>query len=88
VIRHGLVAAGRYLSLRVAIPDVPGSLAALLEVLAGTGANVLDVEHLRTQAELHLDEVTVGLELETRGPTHCAAVVGALEAASYPVRRS
>ncbi len=88
VIRHGLVAAGRYLSLRVAIPDVPGSLAALLEVLAGTGANVLDVEHLRTQAELHLDEVTVGLELETRGPTHCAAVVGALEAASYAVRRS
>ncbi|MDT7536719.1 MAG: threonine dehydratase, partial [Actinomycetota bacterium] len=30
VIRHGMIAAGRYLSLRVRIPDRPGGLAALL----------------------------------------------------------
>jgi threonine dehydratase len=86
VIRHGLVAAGRYVRLRVPIPDVPGSLARLLEVLAATGANVLDVEHLRTQAELNLDEVEVGLQVETRGPEHCEQVQEHLLAAGYAPR--
>jgi len=85
VIRHGLVAAGRYLSLHVTVPDLPGSLARLLETLAATGANVLDVEHLRTQAELHLDEVEVALQLETRGPAHCEAVRAALREHGYQV---
>ena len=54
LIRHGLVAAGRYLSLAVRIPDRPGELARLLGELGRTGANVLDVEHRRTGATLHL----------------------------------
>jgi len=86
VIRHGLVAAGRYLSLRVTVPDLPGSLARLLDALAHTGANVGDVGHLRTEAELNLEEVAVGLQLETRGPAHAAAVVAGLRAAGYAVR--
>ncbi|MEE6288520.1 threonine/serine dehydratase, partial [Georgenia sp. MJ173] len=36
VLRHGLVSAGRYLQLQLRVPDQPGSLAALLAVLAGT----------------------------------------------------
>src|SRR3954468_10907516 len=59
VIRHGLIAAGRFLSMSVRIPDRPGELARLLGVLAEAGANVLDVEHQRTGKELHLDEVEV-----------------------------
>jgi len=86
VIRHGLVAAGRYLALRVTVPDSPGSLAALLEALAATGANVGDVEHLRTGAGLHLDEVEVALQLETRGPAHRELVLAALRDAGWPVR--
>jgi len=78
VIRHGLVAAGRFLSLRVTVPDAPGSLARLLDALAGTGANVLEVEHLRTRADLTLEEVEIALQVETRGPGHGAAVVAAL----------
>ena len=86
LIRRGLVAAGRYVSLHVPIPDVPGSLARLLEVLAKTGANVLDVEHLRTQADLALDQVEVELRLETRGPAHCDAVMAAIAAAGWQPR--
>ncbi|MDT7544523.1 MAG: threonine dehydratase, partial [Actinomycetota bacterium] len=85
VIRHGMIAAGRYLSLRVRIPDRPGGLAALLGVLASSGANVLDVEHQRTGRGLHLDEVEVDLQLETRGRDHGAHVVEQLQAASYVV---
>ncbi|MGB8651329.1 MAG: threonine ammonia-lyase [Mycobacteriales bacterium] len=85
VIRHGLVAAGRFLSLRVRIPDRPGELARLLGVLAASAANVLDVEHQRTGKYLHLDEVEVELQLETRGQDHSDAVVKGLTEASYPV---
>jgi threonine dehydratase len=85
VIRHGMIAAGRYLSLRVLIPDRPGELAHLLARLAESGANVLDVEHQRTGRRLHLDEVEVDLQLETRGRDHGQAVVEALQSASYVV---
>ncbi len=85
VIRHGLVAAGRYPSLRVRIADNPGSLARLLDALAATGANVIDVEHLRTDTELALEDVEVGLQLETRGGEHSAEVIRALRTRGYVV---
>ena len=85
VIRHGLVAAGRYLSLHVRVPDRPGELAHLLALLAGLGANVLDVVHLRTGPRLSLGEVEVELMLETRGAEHGAAVVAELTRGSYRV---
>ena len=88
VVRHGLVAAGRFLSLSVAIPDRPGELARLLGVLAGSGANVLDVEHSRTGAGLHVDEVEVALKLETRGRPHGDDVVAGLTVSGYFVRRA
>jgi threonine dehydratase len=85
VLRHGMAAAGRYLSFRLRIPDRPGELARLLGELAESGANVLDVEHVRTGPKLHLDEVEVALQLETRGPDHCADVLSRLRAAGYPL---
>jgi threonine dehydratase len=88
VIRHGLAAAKRYLSLQVRVPDLPGSLAKLLDVLATTGANVLDVVHRRTNAELTLDEVEVQVQLETRGPAHVREVLRVLDEAGYQVRAS
>ncbi len=48
VVQHGMAAGGRYLSLRVRVPDRPGSLAGLLRELAAVSANVLSVEHERT----------------------------------------
>ena len=85
VVRHGLIAAGRFLSLRVRIPDQPGALAALLGVLAEAGANLLDVEHQRTGKTLHLDEVEVEMQLETRGSEHAELVVRSLTDEGYAV---
>ena len=85
VIRHGLLAAGRFLSLRVRIPDRPGELARLLAVLADSASNVLDVEHRRTGHGLHLDEVEVAVQLETRGLEHSEVVGKLLAAAAYVV---
>src|SRR5690606_2309007 len=48
VVRHGLVAAGRYLQLRLRIADRPGELAGVLRLLAASGANIEHIAHLRT----------------------------------------
>ena len=83
LLRHGLSAAGRYLAFRCRLPDRPGSLATLLADLADLGANVLEVGHERLAPRLHVNEVEVVLQVETRGPEHCGEVIGALRAAGY-----
>jgi threonine dehydratase len=87
VVQHGMAAAGRYLSLRLRVPDRPGSLAAVLAELAAVGANVLEVEHERTATRLDVGEVEVFVVLETRGPDHATEVVSALSRAGYSVTR-
>ncbi len=83
VLRHGLAAAGRYLTFRCRIPDRPGALAALLGAVAGLGANVLDVMHERITPRLQVGEVEVLLQVETRGPAHCDEVTSELRKAGY-----
>jgi threonine dehydratase len=85
VIRHGMATSGRYLALAVRIPDRPGGLATLLADLASVQANVLDVVHQRTSSHLHIGEVEVALQLETRGPEHAEQVRTHLRGAGYPV---
>jgi threonine dehydratase len=85
ILRHGMAAAGRYLSLRLRLTDRPGALAALLDVLSHNDANVLDIAHVRTDPRLGLTEVEVELQLETKGPEHCEAVAEALRTAGYVV---
>ncbi|MFG3409442.1 threonine ammonia-lyase [Streptomyces sp. NPDC048142] len=85
ILRHGMSAAGRYLSLRLRLTDRPGALAALLAALTVADANVLDISHVRTDPRLGLTEAEVDLHLETKGPQHCAEVEAALRAAGYRV---
>lgn len=85
VIEHGMVAGGRYLSVRVQAPDVPGSLARVVSIVAEQGASIREVTHSRTGARLLLGEVAVELSMETRGAGHRDDVVQALRAAGYPV---
>lgn len=84
-LRHGMAAAGRYLSLRLRLTDHPGALASLLQELSTVDANVLDVSHVRTDPRLGLDEAEVELHLETKGPEHCVEVASSLRAAGYTV---
>jgi threonine dehydratase len=85
ILRHGMSAAGRYLSLRLRLTDRPGALATLLAALSVVDANVLDVSHVRTDPRLGLTEAEVELHLETKGPEHRAAVKAAMQDAGYTV---
>ncbi|MGY4768010.1 threonine ammonia-lyase [Kribbella sp. CWNU-51] len=83
VIRHGMAAAGRYLSLRVRIPDTPGGLATLLAQLADLDVNIIEIVHERISETLRLDEVEVALQLELRGEDHRGRVLSTLASDGY-----
>jgi len=83
VISHGLAASGRYLTLRIMLPDRPGQLARISELLAEATANVIEVLHTRHGVGLELSEVELDVSVETRGPEHREHVVDTLRAAGY-----
>jgi threonine dehydratase len=85
LIRHGLSAAGRFLSLRLRVLDRPGALARILAEIAAADANVVDVEHGRMAPRLGIGEVEVGLTVETRGPAHAVTVLKRLRSAGYQI---
>jgi threonine dehydratase len=80
--RHESQAGRRYVLL-ARLPDRPGSLALLLTLVGETGANVLDVEHIREGFDLHVRESAVQLVLETRGPEHAENVRRSVREAGY-----
>ena len=85
IIRHGMAAAGRYLSISVHTPDFPGSLAGLLDVLKHHKANVVDVFHDRTDPRVSIGDVRIDIQMETRSVEQRDQIIAALSAAGYQV---
>jgi threonine dehydratase len=85
-IRLGETAAGRRMVLSTVVPDRPGSLAALLRIVADQEANVVDVEHLRDGIDLHVRETAIKLVLQTRGPDSNQEILRAARAEGFSVR--
>jgi threonine dehydratase len=86
VARRHETATGRRLRLFTAIPDEPGSLAALLTCLADGGANLIDVSHVREGVGLEVGTSGVELVMETRGDGHAQQLLAALEERGYSAR--
>ncbi len=78
-VRHGLEASGRFAKYRVLVPDQPGNLASVLQVIAGQGGNVLLVEHHREGFGLPFGRVEIEISVETRDADHASRIAGALE---------
>jgi threonine dehydratase len=86
IIDRGLAKQGRRTQFEVVIPDLPGSLEALLHVIAEQKASILQVQHERVFAKTALREVVTNIQLETSGPEHLQRVKEALQKTSWPVR--
>lgn len=82
-VQHGLLHAGRYLTLTVRLQDRPRALEGLLGVVAATGANVLDIAHHRVGVHVPVRGVEVRLLLETRNAGHIEELLAAVAAAGY-----
>jgi threonine dehydratase len=74
---------GRRLVLLTRVADRPGALARILAAVAGTGANIVDVSHMREGLDLHVRETAVEMVLETRGHEHAQRVLGKLHEEGY-----
>ena len=85
IIRHGLLAAGRFMTVTVRVADRPGTLARLLDDFSRLNTNLLEVEHHRHDPGLGVDEVDIVVQAETRGIEHRQEVLDALIAKGYLV---
>ena len=83
LIRRNETKVGRRLILFVRISDRPGGLARLLTLFAETGANLVEVEHVREGVSLHVRETGVQAVLEVRGRDHADEVLAAVRNAGY-----
>ena len=87
VMRRGLALAGRYLVLRTRVPDRPGELATLLDLLAEERVNVVEIEHQREAAWVPVGYTGVELTLLTRDPEHRDQLIAQLGEWGYPVEQ-
>ncbi|ROS59389.1 threonine dehydratase [Frigoribacterium sp. PhB160] len=83
IIGRGLAAADRYLKLRVGLPDRPGQLTRVSEILSDANANVVEVLHTRHGRGLQISEVELEISVETRGPDHVEEVLQRLRDAGF-----
>ncbi len=70
IIERGLAKDGRLVRIRTIVRDRPGELAKICQIVADTGANIMDVAHNRAFGKLEVGGVELDLILETRGHDH------------------
>ncbi|WP_192892578.1 threonine ammonia-lyase [Nesterenkonia natronophila] len=83
VIQHGLAAADRFLTVKLMLKDRPGELAIISKIIADTDANVIGVDHSRIGGELSMGNVSIVINMETKGSEHSALVLNSLRAEGY-----
>lgn len=87
VLEQVLVQQGRYIMLKLLVPDRPGMLAALLNGVAESRANVIEVFHRRAMWLAPLGKVGIEMLLEVRDEQHGRETQKHLEDAGYQVER-
>ncbi len=87
VLEQVMVRRGRYIMLKLLVIDRPGILARLLDNVAESGANVIEVFHRRAMWLAPLGRVGIEMLLEVRDEPHGREVVRHLKNAGYHVER-
>lgn len=87
VIEQVLVRQGRYVVFKLLVLDRPGSLAAMLDSVAESGANVIEINHQRAIWLAPLGYTGIEMILEVRDERHGREVHKHLENAGYRVER-
>jgi threonine dehydratase len=87
VLRHGLTEAGRFLAIRLLIPDRPGELRDVLDRIAEGRGNVVSVDHHREGRTTTALQTELEIIVATRDEEHCQELVASLRDAGYAVER-
>ena len=86
-INSGLVTRGRVLCFTVDLPDTPGQLLRIAQILSDHRANVIKLEHNQFKALDRVQHVQLEVTAETNGHEHIATVIAALEEGGFHVNR-
>lgn len=85
VIELGLVSRHRRIKLATTLPDSPGSLMRLLQIIADSGANIMTINHDRLCPSLSPSEILVHIACEVGGQEHGQALLDRLGSEGYAV---
>jgi threonine dehydratase len=85
VLLRALARSGRLVRLQIELPDRPGMLALVAEIVGSARANIVDVEHRRDLPGVALKSVRLDLSVETRDRAHADEIVSALVTGGFRV---
>jgi threonine dehydratase len=83
VIMRELVRAQRIVTLRIPIPDQPGALARVTQVVGDEGGNILDVFHRRLSTNVPAKSATLELSFEAPDATGATRIIAAIRASGF-----
>ncbi|NBJ91576.1 threonine ammonia-lyase [Parablautia muri] len=89
VVQQGLILRDRIFTVSVRLPDKPGELSHVADVIAKQNGNVIKLEHNQFVSINRNDAVELRITLEAFGTEHKQQIMGALERSGYqpkPVR--
>jgi len=87
IIERGLAKDGRLVRLRIPLPDHPGALHRLTEVIAAQRINIVETDYHRTFYGARLGHTLIDLTMEARDLKHANELSAALTAAGYSFER-
>lgn len=88
IINQGLISRGRIMCFSVELPDKPGQLVKVAQILSENGANVIELEHNQFKAiDRYSNKVVLEVTVETNGHNHIKQVIEAMEDNGFEVRR-
>ena len=76
---------GRKVEISTTIPDKPGALAHLLEIISKTGANIIRISHNRLSKRVKIGSSAVNIELETLDADHINGIIEVMENNGFSV---
>ena len=82
---RSLATTQRLAVLRITVDDRPGALAHVVQSIAASGGNIVEVRHVRHRAGLPSRRAELEVEVETAGAEETQSVVAALRAAGLDV---
>lgn len=87
MINNGLVSSGRLFCFQAEMPDTPGQLLKISQVLKDLNANVIKLEHNQFKALNRINNVVLEVTVETHGYDHIDRVKKGLNDVGYALRQ-
>lgn len=87
MINKGLIARGRIFTFAVDLPDKPGQLVAVSQILSKQNANVIRLEHNQFKNLDRFHEVELQVTVETNGEEHINKITEEFKKRGYRIKR-